>query len=66
MSKYPLPEPQLDRTKKTPQAVDPNHGLWGFFGPEKKALATPEEEYAHGMLAKLCSKRNNSMAVLMI
>ena len=52
VSKFPLPEPQLDRTKKTPQAVDPNHGLWGFFGAEKKALSTPEEEYAHGTFRK--------------
>ena len=49
MSKYPLPEPQLERTKKTPETTDADHGLWGFFGPEKKALATPEEDYAHGM-----------------
>lgn len=49
VSKEPLPEPVLDRSKRTPVDVDPNHGLWGFFGAEKKALQTPEEDFAHGM-----------------
>ena len=49
VSKEPLPEPVLDRSKRTPVDVDPNHGLWGFFGAEKKALQTPEEDFAHGV-----------------
>ena len=47
MSKEPLPQPVLDPAKRSKIQVDPNHGLWGFF-KDKKALSTPEEDYAHG------------------
>lgn len=48
VSKYPLPKPVLDPKKRTSVVVDENHGLWGFFNKEKTALATPEEDFAHG------------------
>ncbi|KAI1926599.1 54S ribosomal protein L4 mitochondrial [Ophidiomyces ophidiicola] len=46
VSKYPLPTPAPQDQSKRP--LNPNHGLWGFFGPNKQSLSTPEEEYAHG------------------
>ncbi|OJJ46743.1 hypothetical protein ASPZODRAFT_16495 [Penicilliopsis zonata CBS 506.65] len=47
VSKYPLPKPV------SPDAIErrsptPNHGLWGFFPPDKQALSTPEYDGAHG------------------
>ncbi|KAL9026270.1 MAG: hypothetical protein Q9196_005039 [Gyalolechia fulgens] len=48
MSRYPLPQPVTDPTKRSKVAVDDNHGLWGFFRSEKKALNTPEEDNAFG------------------
>ncbi|KAL8996646.1 MAG: hypothetical protein Q9188_006523 [Gyalolechia gomerana] len=48
MSKYPLPQPVTDPTKRSKVAVDDNHGLWGFFRGEKQALSTPEETNAFG------------------
>lgn len=48
VAKYPLPKPEpIERQEKRPE--NPNHGLWGFFPETKNALATPEEEYSHGM-----------------
>ncbi|QVM09632.1 54S ribosomal protein L4 mitochondrial [Coccidioides posadasii str. Silveira] len=47
VSKYPLPKPASpEQQEKRP--ANPDHGLWGFFGPNKQAIPTPEEEYAHG------------------
>ncbi|WEW59716.1 54S ribosomal protein L4 mitochondrial [Emydomyces testavorans] len=47
VSKLPLPKPASpEHQEKRP--VNPDHGLWGFFGPNKQAIPTPEEEYAHG------------------
>ncbi|KAM0801651.1 mitochondrial 39-S ribosomal protein L47 (MRP-L47)-domain-containing protein [Usnea florida] len=48
MSKQPLPRPVLDPEKRTKIQVDPNHGLWGFFNSERKALSTLEQEKAKG------------------
>ncbi len=48
MDKYPLPVPVLDPEKRSKVSVDENHGLWGFFRPDKKALNTPEEMAAFG------------------
>jgi len=48
MSKEPLPQPVLDPARRSKVKVDDNHGLWGFFNPEKTALATPVMEAAHG------------------
>ena len=49
MSKEPLPRPVLDPKRRSRPQGDPNHGLWGFFGREKKSLSTPKEEFSHGM-----------------
>ncbi|KAL8993878.1 MAG: hypothetical protein Q9169_006017 [Polycauliona sp. 2 TL-2023] len=48
MDRYPLPVPVLDPEKRSKVSVDENHGLWGFFRPDKKALSTPEEAVAFG------------------
>lgn len=50
MSKQPLPRPVLDPDRRTKIQVDPNHGLWGFFNSERKALSTLEQEKAMGIL----------------
>lgn len=50
MSKQPLPQPVLDPSKRTKIQVDPNHGLWGFFNKDRKALSTPQELGQRGML----------------
>ena len=50
MSKQPLPRPVLDPEKRTKIQVDPNHGLWGFFNSERKALSTIDQEKAKGIL----------------
>lgn len=48
MSKEPLPVPVLDPKRRSKITVDENHGLWGFFNNDRKALSTPEEENACG------------------
>ena len=50
MSKQPLPQPVLDPTKRTKVLVDPNHGLWGFFNIDRKALTQQSEDQKIGML----------------
>lgn len=50
MSRHPLPQPVLDQEKRSKIQVDPNHGLWGFFNKDRKALSTPEEDKAKGRL----------------
>lgn len=50
MDRYPLPVPVLDPEKRSKVAVDENHGLWGFFRLDKKALNTPQETAAFGLL----------------
>jgi len=52
VSKEPLPQPVLDATKRSKPVVDENHGLWDFFSKDKAALATPEQDAAHGMFAQ--------------
>lgn len=47
VSDYPLPTPAPARVQEK-RAENPNHGLWGFFGPNKEAVPTPEEDYAVG------------------
>lgn len=49
MDRYPLPTPVMDPEKRSKVTVDENHGLWGFFRPDKKALNTPEETAAFGL-----------------
>ncbi|KAF2835241.1 MRP-L47-domain-containing protein [Patellaria atrata CBS 101060] len=41
----PLPTPVK---RKTNIEVDANHGLWQFFNKERRVMATPEEDAAHG------------------
>lgn len=48
MSFQPLPKPVLDPQRRSKVQVDPNHGLWGFFNQDRKALNTPEQDNAHG------------------
>ncbi|KAI9798783.1 MAG: 54S ribosomal protein L4 mitochondrial [Piccolia ochrophora] len=48
VSKEPLPQPVLDPKQRSRAEVDENHGLWQFFGKDRKPLSTPEEDYAHG------------------
>lgn len=49
---YPLPEPVArDHRGTTPEYEDvQNHGLWGFFNQDRKAMIVPEEEASHGKL----------------
>ncbi len=56
VNKYPLPVPveNPDRRKKF-KTVD-NHGLWGFFNEEKKAMVPPEEEASYGMSSWQCDQ----------
>lgn len=48
MSYQPLPKPVMDPERRSKVTVDPDHGLWGFFRADKKAIATPEEADAFG------------------
>ena len=54
MSRQPLPQPVLDPKKRTKIEVDPNHGLWGFFNRNRKALSSPEDLSQRGMLQSSC------------
>lgn len=47
VSKYPLPKPS-DPASREARPSNPNHGLWGFFPPDRVALPTPEDEGAFG------------------
>ena len=55
MSKQLLPKPVLDRKLKI--EVDPDHGLWGFFNKDRKALTPPEDDTERGMLCASCDFR---------
>ncbi|EEQ29320.1 54S ribosomal protein L4 mitochondrial [Microsporum canis] len=46
-SKFPLPVPEHPERREA-RDVNPNHGLWGFFLPNKEVFPTPEQEYSHG------------------
>ncbi|KAL9058442.1 MAG: hypothetical protein Q9162_001737 [Coniocarpon cinnabarinum] len=48
ISNEPLPKPVLDPLERSPVETAEDHGLWGFFGDERQALATPEDDAAHG------------------
>ena len=53
MSKQPLPQPVLDPRKRTKIEVDPDHGLWGFFNKDRKALTQETGDVERGMLRSL-------------
>lgn len=48
VKKLDLPTPVLDPSKRSKVQVDEDHGLWQFFGTERRAMALPEEVGAHG------------------
>ncbi|KAI9746195.1 MAG: 54S ribosomal protein L4 mitochondrial [Claussenomyces sp. TS43310] len=48
VSKEPLPQPVLDRKKRSKVIVDEDHGLWDFFHSKEKPMNTPEEDHNHG------------------
>ncbi len=48
MSSQPLPKPVLDPKRRSKVQADPDHGLWGFFNGDRKALSLPKEDEAHG------------------
>jgi len=43
-----LPKPVLDPSARSEVEVDPEHGLWDFFNPERTSVATLEYQNAHG------------------
>ncbi|EME79503.1 uncharacterized protein MYCFIDRAFT_34427 [Pseudocercospora fijiensis CIRAD86] len=43
-----LPKPVLDPARRTQVQTDEDHGLWEFFPPDRKSMATPEEMNEHG------------------
>ena len=43
-----LPEPVLDKERRSEVKVDSEHGLWQFFPVNRRPLNTPEEDAAHG------------------
>ena len=44
----PLPEPVLDRAKRTKVKVDEDHGLWAFFPKSKQSMAFDKDELNYG------------------
>ncbi|EDN11378.1 mitochondrial 54S ribosomal protein YmL4 [Histoplasma capsulatum] len=59
VSKYPLPRPVKPKEQEK-RPSNPKHGLWGFFGPDRKPIPTPEEEYAHGRAWSIQELRQKS------
>jgi large subunit ribosomal protein L47 len=47
VAKFPLPVP-VSPEELPPREGNPNHGLWGFFPPDKSPLSTPEYDISHG------------------
>ncbi|KAM3419847.1 hypothetical protein BST61_g3176 [Cercospora zeina] len=43
-----LPKPVIDPLRRSEVEVDEEHGLWDFFPPDRKSMATPEEMLQHG------------------
>jgi hypothetical protein len=51
VNRYPLPTPADNAAEARKQfKTNENHGLWGFFTVDKRAMLSPEEESAFGML----------------
>ena len=46
--KFPLPEPNLDPSRRAEFKTNPNHGLWGFFNETRQAMIPAEDESAFG------------------
>lgn len=40
--------PVLDPGRRSKVQVDDDHGLWQFFGEDRKLLTPPEEDSSHG------------------
>ncbi|KAK2810737.1 54S ribosomal protein L4 mitochondrial [Emmonsiellopsis sp. PD_5] len=59
LEKNPLPRPVLPAEQEQ-RPLNPDHGLWGFFYPDRKAIPTPEEDYAHGRAWTIQELRNKS------
>ncbi|KAF1987411.1 MRP-L47-domain-containing protein [Aulographum hederae CBS 113979] len=55
----PIPVPTKPEERSKP-AIDDTHGLWGFFNKEKRILALPEEDGAHGRAWYVAELRNKS------
>lgn len=49
MSKETLPQPVLDPTKRSKVKVSKDHGLWSFFGKERRPINLAEEDAAFGV-----------------
>lgn len=47
VAKFPLPVP-VAREALPPRESNPDHGLWGFFPPDRLPMSTPEYDIAHG------------------
>ncbi|KAK7728199.1 54S ribosomal protein L4 mitochondrial [Botryosphaeria dothidea] len=48
VKKEDLPVPVLDPGRRSKVQVDDDHGLWQFFGEDRKLLTPPEEDSLHG------------------
>lgn len=62
VKKEDLPIPVLSPKLKSKVEVDEDHGLWGFFNKERRLLATPEEDLAHGII--YCSVDMDSLKLM--
>lgn len=52
-----LPKPVTDPSRRSEVQVDPNHGLWDFFYPQRTAIASIEYVNAHGRAWTLAELR---------
>lgn len=48
VSVFPLPTPVDDADRRQKFKTNDRHGLWGFFGEDKRAMISPEDEAAFG------------------
>jgi len=53
-----LPRPVLDASVRSDVEVDPEHGLWDFFNPERVSVAPLEFTNAHGRAWTVSELRN--------
>ncbi|KAH8691346.1 mitochondrial 39-S ribosomal protein L47 (MRP-L47)-domain-containing protein [Talaromyces proteolyticus] len=59
VSKYPLPTP-VTLAERPARDPTPDHGLWGFFPPDRLPLSTPEYDIEHGRAWSLQELRGKS------